>query len=339
MKSKNIISKALPVLLLLLVLILAGCKSASTPTVEPIVEEATEIVVIEPTEIPTEEPTAEPEATPIVLVDGAGREVTLAEPAQRIVSLAPSNVEILFAIGAGEQVVGRDDNSDYPEDALEITSIGSTWGALNTEAIVDLEPDLVLAAGINTPEQVQAIEDLAITVFVIGNPADFEGMYDNLEIVGILTGHQDDAEALVEGLTERVDALTEKMADAEPVTVYFEVDATDQNAPWTAGTGTFQDYIISLSGGENIASGIENWGQISLEDLVERDPEVMIFGHAPYVPTTVESVGERPGWASIAAVANGKVYSLETNWIDRPGPRLVEAFEAMTKMIHPELFE
>jgi iron complex transport system substrate-binding protein len=115
-----------------------------------------------------------------------------------------------------------------------------------------------------------------------------------------------------------VDALTEKMADAEPVTVYFEVDATDQNAPWTAGTGTFQDYIISLSGGENVASDIENWGQISLEDLVERDPEVMIFGHAPYVPTTVESVGERPGWASIAAVANGKVYSLETNWIDRP---------------------
>jgi iron complex transport system substrate-binding protein len=318
MKSKNIIVKALPVLLLLLVLILAGCKSAATPTVEPIVEEATEIVVVAPTEIPTEEPTAEPAATPIVLVDGAGREVTLAEPAQRIVSLAPSNVEILFAIGAGEQVVGRDDNSDYPEDALEITSIGSTWGALNTEAIVELEPDLVLAAGINTPEQVQAIEDLEITVFVIGNPADFEGMYDNLETVGILTDHQDDAEVLVEGLAERVDALTEKMADAEPVKIYFEVDATDPNAPWTAGTGTFQDYIITLSGGENVASDIENWGQISLEDLVERDPEVMIFGHAPYVPTTVESVGERPGWASIAAVANGKVYSLETNWIDRP---------------------
>jgi iron complex transport system substrate-binding protein len=110
-------------------------------------------------------------------------------PAVRIVSLAPSNTEILFAVGAGAQIVGRDELSDYPAEAQQVASIGSTYGGLNAEAILALQPDLILGADITSPEQVQALEDLGLTVFVLANPGDFEGLFANLELAGELTGH------------------------------------------------------------------------------------------------------------------------------------------------------
>ena len=273
------------------------------------------------------------------VVDGIGREVVLPGTAQRIVSIAPSNTEILFAICAGDQVVGRDEVSDYPPEALEVASIGSTYCELNTEAILALEPDLVLAATITSPEQVQTLEVLGTPVFLLANPEDFSGLLENIKIVGILTGHETEAEALAAGLHERIEAVTQKAADAGLVSVFYEVDGTDPTAPWTTGAGTFQDVLIGLVGGENIAVDIAGWGQMSLEEIVTRDPQVVIFGEGAWVPTTVESYSDRSGWGEIAAVVDGRVYGIDTNWVDRPGPRLVEALEEMALMIHPELFE
>jgi iron complex transport system substrate-binding protein len=274
-----------------------------------------------------------------VLIDGLDREVSLPAPAQRIVSLAASNTEILFAVGAGPQVVGRDDFSDYPPESAGLASIGGPWGDLNAEAIVALEPDLVLAAGINSPEQVRAIENLGIPVFQLPNPEDFDGLYTNLETVGKLTGREKEAAALVAELRARVVAVTDSLAGAEPVKVYYEVDGSDPNAPWTTGSGTFQHVLITMAGGENIAADIEGWGQISLEELVARNPAVMIYGAGPWVPTTPESVADRSGWEDISAVAKGTVYGIDTNWVDRPGPRLVDALETMARLIHPDRFE
>ena len=140
-----------------------------------------------------------PQATPTALTftDGLGREIKLDGPAQRVVSLAPSNTEILFAIGAGDQVVGRDAYSDYPAEANAVTDIGDTYGDLNTELIVSLEPDLVLAAEINTQEQVKALEDLGLTVYYLKNPLTLEEMYDNLEIVSKLKGHYAESATLI----------------------------------------------------------------------------------------------------------------------------------------------
>jgi iron complex transport system substrate-binding protein len=136
-----------------------------------------------------------------------------------------------------------------------------------------------------------------------------------------------------------VTAVTGKTAETEPVSVFYEVDGSDPTAPWTTGAETFQDVLIGMAGGENIAGDIMGWGQISLEELVTRDPEVVIFGEGPWVPTTVESVGERAGWGDISAVQQDRVYGIDTNWVDRPGPRLVLALERMAEVIHPELFE
>ncbi len=317
-------------------LVVAACGGSSAPAEEPVESSS-------PTPAPEEmqESTAEPteDIYPLTLVDGMGREVVLPSPAQRIVSIAPSNTEILFAIGAGDQVVGRDEVSDYPPEALEVTSIGSTYGELNTEAILVLEPDLVLAATITSPEQVQTLEVLGVPVFLLANPEDFSGLLENIRVVGVLTGHETEAEALAVGLDARVEAVTQKAADAALVSVFYEVDGTDPTAPWTTGAGTFQDVLIGLVGGENIAADIAGWGQMSLEEIVTRDPQVVIFGEGPWVPTTVESYSDRSGWGEIAAVVDGRVYGIDTNWVDRPGPRLVDALEEMALMIHPELFE
>ena len=310
------------------------------PPASPI-EEPTEAPPPTPAPAEMKEPTVEPaeDVYPLTLVDGMAREVVLPGPALRIVSIAPSNTEILFAIGAGNQVVGRDEVSDYPPEALEVASIGSTYGELNTEAILALEPDLVLAATITSPEQAQTLDALGIPLFLLANPEDFPGLLENINVVGVLTGHEAEAGVLAEELDARIKAVTKMAADAERVSVFYEVDGTDPTAPWTTGVGTFQDVLIGLVGGENIAADIAGWGQMSLEEIVTRDPQVVIFGEGPWVPTTVESFSDRSGWGEIAAVVDGRVYGIDTNWVDRPGPRLVVALEQMALMIHPELFE
>jgi iron complex transport system substrate-binding protein len=274
-----------------------------------------------------------------VFLDGMAREVSLAQLPERILSIAPSSTEILYAIGAGPLLVGRDDLSDYPPEVVDLASIGSTFGDLNTEAIVALEPDLVVAARINSPEHIAAIETLNIPVYVIPNPLSFDDLFESLLAVGKLTGNEPGAQALIARLDARVDNVLDRVAGSEPVSVYFEVDGTDPTAPWTIGSGTFQDVIISMAGGENVAGDLELYIQLSLEELVERDAQVMIFSQADWVPTTPESVAARPGWGDITAVANGAVYGIDTNWIDRPGPRLVDALEATAAILHPTRFE
>ncbi|MBN1264264.1 MAG: ABC transporter substrate-binding protein [Anaerolineales bacterium] len=282
---------------------------------------------------------AEEVNTAVDLVDGYGREITLDLPVERIVSIAPSNVEILFALGAGDLIVGRDDMTDFPEEALEIESIGSTWGELNTEAIVALEPDVVLGAELTSPEQIAQLEALDIPVFVIGNPADFDGLYANLRLAGTITGQEAEAETVVSHLQERQAAVEQKVAGAETVSVFYEVDGTDPAAPWTAGVGTFHDYVISMAAGENIAAEVDYYNTLSSEEIIAANPEVIVFASGAWVTTTVESIAERPGWDGIDAVVNGRVYGIDTNWFDRPGPRLMDAYEAMAAYLHPELFE
>ncbi len=311
-------------------LLAVACAPAIPATSEPILAQtATEVA----------EPSPTPEPQPLVFSDGLGREVILQGPAQRIISMAPSNTEILFALGAGAQVIGRDEISDFPPEAQAVTSIGSTYGELNTEAILALEPDLVLAATITSPEQVEALENLGLTLYLLPNPMTFEELFENLLTVGDLTGHTAEAETLTESLQARVKAVTDAVQSVEPVRVFYEVDGSDPTAPWTTGTGTFQDLLISMVGGENMAAGIEGWGQINLETIVTADPQVILFGAGPWVPTTVDSLSARAGWEGIEAVLTGRIHPIETNWVDRPGPRMVNALELMAKLVHPEKFE
>jgi len=289
-----------------------------------------------PTEAPGVAPTEVPTAQPIVLIDGLGRMVELSAPAQRIVSLTPATTEILFAIGAGSQVVGRDMFSDYPDAALDVADIGGSWGEYNSEAIVNLQPDLVIAGGINPPELVASLENLGLTVYFLANPVSMEEMYDNLDIMGTLTGHGTEAVDLAESLKVRVKVVDDTLSGVtEKPVVYYELDAT----PFTAGPGTFVDQLIDRAGGINFGAGMESaWAQVNLEQIVLADPAIIILGDAAYGESP-ETVAARPGWDVLSAVKNQAIFAFDDNLVSRPGPRLVDGLEALARLIHPELFE
>jgi len=278
-------------------------------------------------------------ATIVTVDDGLGRTVKLSGPAQRIVSLAPSNTEILFAIGAGSQVVGRDDFSDYPNAVKALPSVGGT-DKYNNEQIVALQPDLVLAAEINTADQVKALESLGLTVYYMKNPTTLEEMYGNLETVAKLTGHEADAATLIASLKTRVAAVDNKIATATSrPSVFYEIDATDPAKPYTAGPGTFIDLLIQRAGGTNIAgTSKDQYPQLSLEQVVALNPTFILLGDAAY-GTTPDVVKARPGWGSLSAVTNGNVIPVDDNLFSRPGPRLVDGLELLAKILHPELFK
>lgn len=313
----------------LLALLLAACGS---PVAEALPEP--QVQVAQATD------TVEVATTGINLTDGLGRQVTLAAPAERIVSLAASNTEILFAVGAGAQVVGRDPYSDFPSEAASVADIGDTFGDLNAELITSLEPDLVLAAEITPPEQVVQLEQLGITVYWLANPDDLEGLYTNLAIVGQLTGHEADAAVAADALRARAEAVQVALEDVtERPTVFYEVDGlTDPNAPYTAGADTFIDFIITAAGGFNAAGSLTGYIPMSIEDLLITNPDWILLGDALY-GATADGVGARAGWTSLAAVQNGQVVPFDDNLMSRPGPRLIEGIETLARLLHPEQFE
>lgn len=281
-----------------------------------------------------------PTTAALTYTDGLGRPVTLTAPAQRVLSLAPSNTELLFALGAGAQMVGRDELSDFPAEAAPVPSIGSTYGQLNTEVILAAQPDLVLAAEINTPEQVKTLEDLGLTVYWLANPTDFAGLYANVRLVGALVGRTAEAEALAVSLETRVNTVTALTANvAARPTVFYELDATDPTKPYTVGPGTFMDTLITLAGGRNVTGALPDpYPQISSEALVALNPELILLGDAAY-GVTAEVVQARPGWDLISAVQTGRIVAFDDNLASRPGPRLVDGLEALARIFHPELFQ
>lgn len=279
-------------------------------------------------------------STSIVLTDGLGREVTLANPATRIVSLSPSNTELLYAVGAGDQIVGRDSFSDYPADASALPDIGGGYSEYNLEMLLSLEPDLVLAAEINTAELVQSIEDLGIQVFYIKNPLTLDDLYTTIQNVGLLSGHEDAAQQVISEATERVAVIVSTIENATTTpTVFYELDATDPTKPYTPGQDTFYSTLIQMAGGKNVGDAMEtSWAQISLEELLIQDPDIILLGDSIW-GITPESLVDREGWSTLSAVQSGNVFPFDDNLLARPGPRLIDGLEALAQVIHPEVFE
>lgn len=290
---------------------------------------------------PTQLPTQPPTQAPIVISDGLDRQIELAGPAQRIVSLAPAITETLFAVGAGSQVVGRDTFSNYPAEAESLPDIGGGFGELNTEVILSLKPDLVFASVLTPPEQIKALEDLGLVVFVVGNPAEFGELFQNIQTIANLTGHAEQASQLVTDLEGRLAKVTKTAAQAtEHPLVFYEIDGTDPNAPWTPGPGSYIDRLITLAGGENLGSRMSSeWAQISLEELLAQDPAIILIGDADYAGITLDQVRARAGWDALSAVQNGKMYTISDDLVSRPGPRMIDGLEQLARLIHPELFQ
>lgn len=281
-----------------------------------------------------------PEEEIIVMVDGSGVEVVLDKPAQRIISISPNLTEILFGIGAGDRLIGRDSNSMYPEAAQQAVDLGGMWDGIPVEDILALEPDLILAGEIYSTEAISELRELGLNVYWQANPDDFEGLYQNIRDIAALVAEEGKAEMLIESLMDRVAALDEKLVSVnETPLVFYELDASEPANPWTTGAGTFISYVINRAKGINLGDSLEGeWVQISTEELVAQNPDVILLSDALY-GVTAESVAERAGWGEIKAVKEGDVYPFDPFILSVPGPRLVDGFEMLAAILHPEIVD
>ena len=264
------------------------------------------------------------EESAVTITDMYGREVTLDEPATKIVALTAADCEVLCALGCEDALVGIGEYCDYPESILSLPVVNS--GAdTNIEQIIALEPQVVLMSDMaQSIDQVEALEQAGIKV-VVSNAWDIAGVYTSIRMIGSLMGKDTEAEALVSEMQATFDQIA---ADSEDTgkTVYFEVSPLEWGL-WTAGKGTFMDELATMCGLTNAFADVDGWASISEEQVIERNPDyivtiTMYYGEGP---TPVEEIMGRAGWESITAVADGAILNADTNEISRPGPRLKDA--------------
>lgn len=258
---------------------------------------------------------------------------------QRIISLSPPLTEMLFAVGAGGQLVGRDSYSDFPEEAKSVADVGWTYGKYNMETVVNLKPDLVLAGEITTPEMVASLENMGLRVEYFKNPVTLSDVYAMLARIGQLSGKTNQADSLIKDLQKRESELVNKLgAIRDRPMVFYELDASDPSKPYTPGPGTLHSNLISMAGGVNLGDQLgTTWAQISLEQLLVDDPDFILLGDSAY-GTTPESVAQRAGWQTLTAVKEGRVLPFDDNLLVRYGPRILDGLEALARILHPELF-
>lgn len=268
---------------------------------------------------------------PIQIVDDLGRNVTLEKYPERIVSTAPSNTEILFALGLGERVVGVTEYCDYPQEAKEKEKIGG-FSTVDIEKIVGLNPDLILAAELTGMENIERLEELGMTVVVL-QPKDVEDILNDIRLAGKITGATSEAAALESDMKERIRAAREKIKGLEKPEVIYIVWHDPLMA---AGSGTFISDLIDMAGGVNVAGNVEDYKAISLEVVLERDPEVIITPTGMGEQPIYDYVVSQERLSEVSAVKNGRVYKIDQNIVNRAGPRIVDAFEEIVLFIHPE---
>jgi len=279
---------------------------------------------------------------PVTVTDDLGRELVLTAEPSRIVSLAPSNTEIVCALDACDRLVGVTDYDDYPPEVADVDDVVIA-ASVDVELVVATEPDLVLAAGNElTPTSViEQLDALGLPVLVL-YPETLDAVYANIELMGAALGRAPAAADLVAGMEARVGEVVAVVEGAErPLTLYevFHSEGTT----YTAGEGSFLAALLELAGAAPLTGDAQ--GAIGPEDLVAADPELILLGTASYDPSladpqaALEAVGRRAGWAELRAVQAGAVVPyLEDIVTTRPGPRIVDGLEALARAIHPDRF-
>jgi len=324
-------------LALVLALSMAACgNSATDEAAEDVTAEASADVAVS---ADAEAESADAAFTAYTVTDMTGREVTIEEPVERIVILTASDCEILYALGAGDLLVGRGEYCDYPEEVYEITSVES-GSETNIEQILALDPQvLIMATMAQTEEQVAALEEAGVKV-VCTDASTIEDVYTEIELVGAVVGKDAEAAAIVESMQTAFAELTEKAAaadDGEEKTVYFEVSPLEYGL-WAAGNGTFMNEIAEMIGLTNIFADLEGWAEVSEEEVLSRNPDYIVTISMYYGegPTPTEEILARTGWENVTAVQNEAILNLQNNELSRPAPRLTDGAEALYELVYGE---
>ncbi len=277
--------------------------------------------------VPAENPAS---AFPVTVTDDASRTVTLKSEPQRIVSLAPANTEMLYALGLGDRVVGVTTYDDYPAEVAKVAKVGD-FAAPNIESVAAAKPDLVLATSGVQADVVAKLEDLGATVLVI-DPQTLTQVYTDIERLGSATAKTDVARQLVADMKAKVAAVEEAVKGKPAVTTFVEIG---QNPLYTVGNGTLIDELVTLAGGKNVVTE-PGYVAYSNEQLLAADPQVYMATKGSM--SDPAQLAQRAGFDKLAAVKNGRVVILDDNLVSRPGPRVVEGLDSVARALHPDAF-
>lgn len=294
--------------------------------------------VEETTPVETGTPEAEASAFPVTMTDMTDNEITLEEAPKAIVSMIPSNTEILFGLDLGEKVVAVSDFDNYPKETEAIEKIGGQ--EFNVEKIISLNPDLVLAheSGLGMGEAgLQQLRDAGLNVFVVKNAVNFDEVFETMNTIGQATGATVEAEEMVQTMKDEVAAIQEKASSVEmKKSVFIEVSPAPEI--YTAGNNTFMNEMIMLLNADNIAADQEGWIKMDPEEIVKRNPDVILTTYGYYTPDATEQVLAREGFGVVTAIKNEEVVNVDADTTGRSGPRLTEGLLEMAKAIYPEVF-
>jgi iron complex transport system substrate-binding protein len=295
----------------------------------------------------TMQPSSEESGT-ITITDSEGYQTTLSAAPQRIISLAPSVTPILYGIGVGDKVVGLTSYDDSPYDfsawfeAGNMTCVGG-FSTPDTEAIVSLNPDVIFTTDINDAS-LSNWRDLGLNVIVVG-PTSIQGIYDTINLIGTATGAEDNANTLVDSLKDQISEVTQTIAAAnieEKPTVYYEI-WYDTTGIMSAGAGSWVNDVISTAGGINIfADNAQEYPDTNSEEIVYKNPDVILLPTSMGTTTpfygSVDDVKARPGWSSIDAVKNDRVYVIDQDIFGEPGASIADQVRVVAECLYPQLF-
>lgn len=284
-----------------------------------------------------EQPAAQETTYPYTVTDSTGKEFTFDAAPERIVSLAPSETEVLFALGLDEQVAGVSDLDDYPEAVKDKPRMGGFQ--VNVEAIVAAQPDLVLAASLIDAATVKSLTDMGLNVFQ-SSPKTIDAVMEHIQTIGEITNHQAEAAEVVGKMKQEVQTVTDavgSLSEDQKKKVYIEF-----SPGWTVGKGEFMDEMITLSGGINVASDVEGWSEINEEQIIQANPDVILYAKSVVDEnnkTLAEIIKGRSGWDQITAIKENRIIALDDNLLSRTGPRVTQGLIEVAKAVHPDLIQ
>lgn len=272
------------------------------------------------------------EKFPITFTDDSGVEITIESLPVKIASGAPANTEIIYALGKEDLLVGVTSYCNYPNEVSQKEVTGDYNGP-NIEKIIELGVDLFITDWVDDGVRSQ-LKEAGVETIVIA-PSTYEAIYEKIELIGKILDANDEASKLVTNMKDKTEFILSRVKGLESKRVFFE----NWHDPLSSvGPGSFIDEMITMSGGENIASDLKSsYGEFSEELVLERDPEVYLTVDDGF--KTVEDIKARTGYSELTAVKNEKIYFLDPDITIRPGPRIVQALENIARAIHPEEFQ
>ncbi|GAB0169032.1 ABC transporter substrate-binding protein [Lysinibacillus sp. CTST325] len=305
--------------------VLAACNTKEATNEKPLSSEQQETTKVD-------------QATfPMTITDATGKEITLEAPPEKIVSLIPSNTEILFGLGLNNEIVGVTDNDDYPPEATKKDKVGGI--DYNIEQIIALTPDIVFAHASGMSYSKGAIEQLeaaGVKVFVVADAKNFNETYTTIEQLGRATGKLEEAKKMVANMKAKVEEVETKLKGVEPKKVF--VESSDEPQIYTAGKGTFMNEMLEMIHAENVAADVNDWYPIEAEQIIAKNPDVIVVAYN-YVPNILTKIPQRPGFETITAVKNKAIVQVDESTTSRQGPRLADGFEELAKAVYPEAFK